>query len=146
MGPDEENEWLYKPPPDISQIDGNLWMGARPVRHLPPQFHFVVCLDPQADYDLHRHQLMLRACMYDAMDEPLDGAHLARIVASVNAWCEIGPTLIHCQAGLNRSGLVTALALMSRGRTADEAMRELRAKRCDMVLCNDMFANWLRQR
>lgn len=52
--------------------------------------------------------------------------------------------LIHCQAGLNRSGLLAARTLMKRGHTADEAIALLREKRSPLVLCNDAFENWLR--
>jgi protein-tyrosine phosphatase len=58
---------------------------------------------------------------------------------------EKGKTLVHCQAGLNRSGLVAAVALMKLGRTADEAIKLLRDSRSPMVLCNDTFVSQLHQ-
>ena len=62
-----------------------------------------------------------------------------------NACRAIGPVLVHCQAGLNRSGLVTALALMRAGRSSKDAIDLLREKRCDAVLCNPAFHMWLRK-
>ena len=56
--------------------------------------------------------------------------------------------LIHCQAGLNRSGLITALTL-TRGFKGVEpmcpvnAIALLREKRCDAVLCNAAFFSYL---
>ena len=53
---------------------------------------------------------------------------------------------IRCQAGLNRSGLVTALTLMISGMSADEAIITLREKRSDYALCNREYEQWLRTR
>jgi hypothetical protein len=51
--------------------------------------------------------------------------------------------LIRCQAGLNRSGLITALVLMQSGMSADEAIDTLRKKRSTWALCNGEFEHWL---
>ena len=50
---------------------------------------------------------------------------------------------IRCQAGLNRSGLVTALTLMISGLSADQAIDTLRAKRSSYALCNGEYEHWL---
>ena len=50
---------------------------------------------------------------------------------------------IRCQAGLNRSGLVTALTLMISGMSADEAIDTLREKRSSSALCNGEYEHWL---
>jgi protein-tyrosine phosphatase len=50
---------------------------------------------------------------------------------------------VRCQAGLNRSGLVTALILMKEGFTAQDAINLIRSKRHEDALFNDSFANWL---
>lgn len=50
---------------------------------------------------------------------------------------------IRCQAGLNRSGLVTALTLMISGMSADEAINTLREKRSSYALCNGEYEHWL---
>lgn len=50
---------------------------------------------------------------------------------------------IRCQAGLNRSGLITALVLMQSGMSADEAIDTLRKKRSTWALCNGEFEHWL---
>jgi hypothetical protein len=51
---------------------------------------------------------------------------------------------IRCQAGLNRSGLVTALTLMLSGMSAEDAIKTLREKRSDYALCNGEYEHWLR--
>ncbi len=50
---------------------------------------------------------------------------------------------IRCQAGLNRSGLVTALTLMLSGLSAEEAIETLRTKRSSYALCNSEYEQWL---
>lgn len=50
---------------------------------------------------------------------------------------------IRCQAGLNRSGLITALVLMINGLSADEAIDMLREKRSTYALCNGEYEHWL---
>ena len=51
--------------------------------------------------------------------------------------------LVRCQAGLNRSGLVTALVLMKAGMTAEAAVELIREKRSPDALCNDAFIDWI---
>ena len=51
--------------------------------------------------------------------------------------------LIRCQAGMNRSGLVTALVLIRDGYTAAEAIKLIRRKRCEGAITNDYFEDYL---
>ena len=51
--------------------------------------------------------------------------------------------LIRCQAGLNRSGLVTALVLIKEGHDPAMAIELLRTKRDRDALCNLDFATWI---
>jgi protein-tyrosine phosphatase len=127
----------------FSQIEGNLWMGGCPRGDAPRHFDYIVCLYPWEHYVVHEKQVHLQAQLFDSNDVPAK-AKLVALAKTVNAFVEAGPTLVHCQAGLNRSGLVTALSLMLRGRTAEQAIALVRAKRCGAVLCNDHFENWLR--
>jgi protein-tyrosine phosphatase len=53
--------------------------------------------------------------------------------------------LVHCQAGLNRSGVVVAYALMLNGMSAAEAIARIRERRSPAVLCNPQFERWLRR-
>jgi hypothetical protein len=50
-----------------------------------------------------------------------------------------GKVLVHCQAGLNRSGLTAAFTLMRMGWSAQDAIDHLRRQRSNMVLCNATF-------
>lgn len=50
---------------------------------------------------------------------------------------------IRCQAGLNRSGLVTALVLIMSGMTPEIAIELIRSNRSPDALCNSDYENWL---
>lgn len=50
---------------------------------------------------------------------------------------------IRCQAGLNRSGLVTALVLIIHGIDPEEALKIIRDKRSSDALCNLDYEYWL---
>ncbi len=84
---------------------------------------------------------------YGFGDGALDGADLGRILRAAQwaheRWQSGDRVLIRCQAGLNRSGLVTALVLVLDGWDPAEAVRHLRATRSRHVLFNDHFVRWL---
>lgn len=58
-------------------------------------------------------------------------------------WIIGNRVLIRCQAGWNRSGLVTALVLMRDGYTAEEAIDLIRERRSPYALCNYDFEQFL---
>jgi protein-tyrosine phosphatase len=62
----------------------------------------------------------------------------------VNTCRQAAPTLVHCQAGLNRSSLVAARALVLDGMTPDNAITLIRAMRSPACLSNPSFERWLR--
>lgn len=70
--------------------------------------------------------------------EAIELAHLAH-----RAWSQGRTVLIRCQAGVNRSGLVSALVLMIEGYEATEAIALLRQRRSPVVLSNGHFEDWL---
>lgn len=53
--------------------------------------------------------------------------------------------LVHCHAGLNRSGLLCALAMRARGVSADDAIASLRKFRDEYALCNPEFERYVRE-
>jgi protein-tyrosine phosphatase len=78
--------------------------------------------------------------MYDFNPE----VDLYPMVVSAHAdWKQGKKTLIRCQAGWNRSGLLMALVLIREGLTAEEAIFKIRDKRSHNALCNTTFAKWL---
>jgi len=59
-------------------------------------------------------------------------------------WSRGKRVLVRCQAGQNRSGLVTALILMRDGQSADEAIEAVRSGRKFGALNNPAFVDWLK--
>lgn len=128
--------------PLFSHIEGNLWMGGCPVRSAPEEFEYIVSLYPWEPYKLAQFQVRTEAQMQDVLTIP-DEEQLYTLAECVNTYKRQGVTLVHCQAGLNRSGLVAALALIEEGMKAVKAISLLRTKRSPAVLCNQIFEEWL---
>jgi len=84
---------------------------------------------------------------YGFMDAHPRHADMGRVVEAARwayqRWSSGQQVLIRCQAGLNRSGLLTALVLMLAGWDAAEAIRLIRAKRSQIALFNEDFVDWL---
>ena len=81
---------------------------------------------------------------YDAKMSMVDLNELRNAVDyAYNAWKAGKEVLIRCQAGLNRSGLVTALVLIKDGYDPVEAISLIRDKRSPNALFNLDFERWL---
>jgi hypothetical protein len=141
----ERGETSFIDVPVLTEVEPGLWFGGAPEPRLPDGFDFVVNLfAPWAHYDPNGAEVWNEANVDDA-DVSDQVARLFRSLArEVNRRLEEGHTvLVHCQAGLNRSATVVALALMLRGMEAAEAISLLREKRHRLVLCNPHFEAWL---
>ena len=128
--------------PLYSHITGNLWTGGCPVEAAPQEFQFIICLYPWETYRVPENAIFTTARLYDHGEIP-DVAILNALADYVGAVSKIGMTLVHCQAGLNRSALVAGLSLIRGGMKPKEAISLLREKRCDAVLCNLAFEKYL---
>lgn len=130
--------------PFISNIAYNLWQGGcENGLVLPKNIKHLVSLYPWEAYTVkHELQSSLAVIMYDSLDQAFD--QIDAIARWINVCRESGPVLVHCQAGLNRSSLVAARALMLSGKTADDAIALLRERRSPACLCNTAFEDWLR--
>lgn len=84
---------------------------------------------------------------YGFGDGALHGADLARVLRAAtwahDRWQAGDRVLVRCQAGLNRSGLVTALVLVMAGWDPAEAIRHIRSRRSPHALFNSHFVRWL---
>jgi protein-tyrosine phosphatase len=130
--------------PFISQVTDTLWVGGcQSGLILPPHIKHIVSLYQWEQYRLHAYvESALTVKMYDSLDGP-DHEQVVAIARWVNLCQRTGPTLVHCQAGLNRSNLVAATSLMLLGTSAEAAIALLRAARSPAVLCNPTFSAWL---
>lgn len=83
-------------------------------------------------------------------DSALRGRDVDRIVRIARSaherWVAGDRVLVRCQAGVNRSGLVTALVLMLAGFEAADAIDLIRARRGRICLANRDFERWLLER
>lgn len=131
--------------PFISEIGFNLWQGGcRDGLVLPKFIKHLVSLYPWEQYEIkHPLDSILIVRMYDSEDQSFD--QVEELARWVNVCRATGPVLVHCQAGLNRSSLVAARALMLGGITADDAIRRVREKRSTACLCNRAFEAYLRE-
>lgn len=129
--------------PFISPIAKNLWQGGcEEGMILPTYILHLVSVYPWEKYKInHELSSMLCVAMHDSIEQSFE--QIDAIAKWINTCREDGPTLVHCQAGLNRSSLVAARALMLEGMTAKEAIALLREKRSPAVLCNPSFEKHL---
>lgn len=89
----------------------------------------------------------VREVRFGFPDGPLSEFAIGRVIELAlqahAGWRRGQRVLIRCQAGVNRSGLVSALVLMLEGYAADEAIALLRRQRGSVVLSNRHFEKWL---
>lgn len=131
--------------PIISHIKDNLWMGGcQDGLKLDDDFLTVVSLYPWEQYEISPSAARVEIRMLDS-HEGIDIDDLDRAAGAVLEGLERGKTLVHCQAGLNRSGLVSAYALMKLGMSARDAIDLLREQRSPLVLCNQTFVRQLHE-
>lgn len=128
--------------PLFSYIADNLYTGGCPRGEALPSFRFIVDVYARELYHCKLHQAVLCVPLLDSSDGP--DADLVLVLARhVNECRKIGPTLVHCQAGLNRSALVAGLALIEGGMPAEHAIWLMRERRSPAVLCNRVFEQFL---
>ncbi|WP_330459801.1 dual specificity protein phosphatase family protein [Streptomyces sp. NBC_00820] len=137
-----------------SEVAPGLWMGGHEFRgrsgRLQPavvgeEFDVVQTLLRRAGYgpgpDVEHH-------VWPIPDGPLDGTQLAGVIRLARAAGEAldagRSVLVRCHHGYNRSGLVVAHALVRRGRTTEEAIQLIRARRSPWALHNPLFVEYLR--
>jgi protein-tyrosine phosphatase len=129
--------------PFISNVHTTLWVGGCTTGLvLPPVIKCVVSLYPWERYTV-KHELdgEMYVRLYDA--DLADPNLLLATARIVNEFRKIGPTLVHCQAGLNRSSLIAGLALVLDGMSGNEAVETIRRERSAACLCNPEFEEFL---
>lgn len=109
----------------------------------PDQFDTVVTLYQWAN-PVDWFVRELRYAFYDHDIEHFPLEQLFDLVKIAHAdWKRGKRVLVRCQAGINRSGLVTALILIREGYSAAEAITMQRAARSNWVLANRRFVDFL---
>jgi protein-tyrosine phosphatase len=134
---------------EFDKIGENLYQGAHPNEKLDSRFDFAVNLANRKFQYTHKEfgagkQWVVR-CPFEDEDHLPPINMLYALADTVNQLRKAGNVLVHCEAGLNRSGMICALALM-RGNekmTARQAIDHLRKTRDFSVLCNFTFEKFL---
>jgi hypothetical protein len=139
--------------PLITPIDENFWQGGC-IQGVALQGYFkhIISLYPWERYnpgfenDSPEFDLdsFVEVRLYDGPTVPNE-EQLYNLAKHINFCRKHGRTLVHCQAGLNRSGLLAGLALVLGGMAPVDAIAKLRAGRSPAVLCNPKFEQWLLQ-
>ncbi len=122
-----------------------MWQGGTAEGLVLPSFvEHLISLYVWEEYTVnHDLESDLKVRMYDSGSQSLDQVNtIARYVHEVS---KLGTTLTVCQAGLNRSSVVVARALMYDGYSADDSIKLIRDKRSEVCLCNNHFVSWLRE-
>lgn len=133
--------------PLITPIDENFWQGGciNGV-NLQGFFKHIISLYPWERYNPGKDlDSFVEIRLYDGPTVPNE-EQLISLAKHINFCRQHGSTLVHCQAGLNRSGLLAGLALVLSGVKPVDAIAKLRARRSPAVLCNPRFEQWLLQR
>jgi hypothetical protein len=150
-----DKETVYTQPPLFSEILPNLFMGGTDdddLIHFPQRsyakrtdlpFDAIVTMYAwarPADWKVQE----FRYCVPDASINEIEIERLLEAVEfGYKKWKVGDRVLVRCQAGLNRSGLVTALILMRIGHSAQEAIDLIRARRHEDALFNEEYVKWL---
>lgn len=130
--------------PLITPIDENFWQGGCiDGVNLSGYFKHIISLYPWERYEPGCElDSFIEVRLFDGPTVP-DETQLFTLARYINFCREHGRTLVHCQAGLNRSGLLAGLALVLGGMEPQAAIAKLRESRTPAVLCNKKFSTWL---
>lgn len=127
--------------PQRAEIVPGLWLGALP-DYSPPDVKYVLSLVGSSAEPRSGQRLIVTG-FADSLALPEEQYLYGLADLGITLWKD-GPILVHCLAGLNRSGLIVGLMLVRSGTcTAQEAVDLMRAKRSSAVLHNPTFRNWL---
>jgi len=127
--------------PLISPVDESLGLYQGGCQHgveVGDDFQTIVSLYPWERYSRADGVDLYEIKMLDSSDGVLEEDLFKASDAALKGLRK-GKVLIHCQAGLNRSGLTAAFTLMRLGYSAQDAIDLLRRQRSQMVLCNQTF-------
>lgn len=129
-------------PARANQVVPGLWQGGAPATGESVTADLLVLC--AQEYQPHRQQFprthVVRARMADHMPTPRELSEAVTAAREVVQAIKRGKcVLVTCMAGLNRSGLVTGLALRHMGYSGPEAVVAIKRARGDFALSNEYF-------
>jgi len=145
----------YEPNALFNEIATNLFMGGTDdmdVIHFPAKNNNRTDLPFDAIVTMYAYaqpaDWKIQEFRYGVPDAAIEDIDLDRLKQAVefgyNRLMAGDRVLVRCQAGLNRSGLVTALILMSTGLDAETAIEQIRKNRAEIALFNEDYVRWLK--
>ena len=128
MGGTHDDDVVYAAPTDKHKINSN-------------KFDCVITTWAQpCDWDVQEMR-------YGIPDSEIKDVELSKLLEIAQwghkKWLSGERVLIRCQAGLNRSGLITALILLLEGMSPEQAIAQIRQKRSPVALFNKAYVDWI---
>lgn len=125
----------------ISKIYNNLYMGGCfNGLALPSHIKHIVSLETDMRYDTTGLDITYQVFpMLDIEEKPIYQNFMKPAEIAYQHFLTGENVLIHCQAGINRSGLVTAATLFKIGFSPEEAIDLIRQQRFSECLGNEYF-------
>lgn len=137
--------------PILSRIGGNLYVGMTPIywpvyglHHFRAVFNLYTFQSYQRRAGDAWPEIYQEFRIHDSQFEEANRGLLDKMAHKLVQCFSAGPTLVHCEMGVNRSNLLVAMALIRQGMTWDRAVEGLRKLRHPDVLCNEYFIEVLR--
>jgi len=124
-----------------TQIEGNLWIGAFPQPWVRRQFDYIVSVVDAKFFPEKPGQI--HVCMPFEDSPDVKPVYFHAIADLAHRFVQDRPTLVHCQHGYNRSGVIVALTLLRMGWEPERAVNHIREKRGASALSNYHFRNWI---
>lgn len=142
---DPDGGWITVPTEPFSRITTNLWQGGSYLYDPAELSDFQAVLTVNGRARRAPEGVDEFLCFFaDAPVLP----DMERLMLGVDwayaNWRQGRRTLVRCQGGLNRSGLVIALMLYKHGWDVDDAITRIRERRSPYALCNATFEQYLR--
>ncbi len=129
---------------------GELWMGGYPHGDDLDGFYAVCSMTQYGEWAAAINvPARVHIAMSDHDEQMKDGAVAAQVRAMARSVARLlrqgKRVLVHCGAGLNRSGVATARVLMEMGMPAEMAINVVRTRRLPVgqALFNQGFVRWL---
>lgn len=99
--------------------------------------HYYMAIPPEEGVEHHK-------VLYDDADLPAPELLFEAMSWVYSRWEAGGQVLVRCQAGLNRSGMTVALALIRGGASPEDAIDLVRQGRSPYAICNPRFVEYIR--
>ena len=134
----------FDDPPTYSQISATLWQGGTEDEDTTIRARKRLA----TVNDVEPFDAVVSLCAHSAFPDGPTGSAIYEEIEQVADWAytewKAGKRLlIRCQAGMNRSSLVTALVLMRDGMSPEDAIELIREKRSPYVFSNKHFLEYV---